>query len=777
MQTPSPQITNQQSVHSGHGGHEAFDWREYYYAIKSHAWIIVLCVILATLFGVFSAATQHGLFAARCILVIESDKAKVLSNKVEEVSDVQIKSADMVNTLLELLKSYPFALRVVNHLKLSQDQEFLAAAGIHGGETSSERAASALVKMVNASFRLNTRLIDIIVTSRNPGLSVKLANAYADEYLRYVRDQKADATRSASSFLMEESARLRKKMRASEEGMQSFRERERAASIESMLQDAQTQISELNTRQSSIQSKLTQINSDLNTAKDNQGNTRELLRLPSVAAEPKVAGLVTQIDSAKGQLVLVQQRYRNKHPLYISTVAQIDIASKELDKVLVDVVGLLESLKKSLEAQAAAATMEREAGEKRLLQVTSKSIEYNDLKRELESDSALYAAVLGRIKEVDVTKELSGSPVQIQELAMGASPVGKPPLTIILGALLKGVLIGVALVLGLHKLDTSLKTVDQLEHLTGVGVAAAVPQVGGASASRLGLLSKEQFQELKEAWKNTTDVLRDRSKDVPQRLSDAWTIFSPALAMLGHPHLATALPQGGELVVKEDRSGLIAEAFRSLRATVATNALVEQQRAFLITSALPSEGKSFCSSNFSVTLAQQGFRTLLVDADLRKPSISRMFFGMNRKPGLSEVLMGTVALPDAVNASGVEGLVVLTAGGLSSSPSELLAGQKFRDFLADALNRYDRVVIDSAPVLAVSDTLLIAPYADVLCMVVRSFMTPRKMVTRAIKSLADVRVKPTAMVFNCIPTGTGSYSYYYSGKYYGSYGGKGVYGS
>ena len=134
-------------------------------------------------------------------------------------------------------------------------------------------------------------------------------------------------------------------------------------------------------------------------------------------------------------------------------------------------------------------------------------------------------------------------------------------------------------------------------------------------------------------------------------------------------------------------------------------------------------------------------------------------------------------MADAVNTSGVEGLVVLTAGGLSSSPSELLAGRKFRDFLADALNRYDRVVIDSAPVLAVSDTLLIAPYADVLCMVVRAFMTPRKMVTRAVKSLADVRVRPAAMVFNCIPTGTGSYSYYYSGKYYGSYGGKGVYGS
>jgi capsular exopolysaccharide synthesis family protein len=777
MEPSSPQPTNHSAIQSRHAAHDSFDWREYYHAIKSHAWIIIICVIIATLIGVFSAATQQGLFAARCIMVIEADKSRVLSNKIEGVSDVQIKSVDMVNTLLELLKSYPFALRVVNHLKLTQDREFLSAIGIHASDTSAEKAASALVRMVNASFRLNTRLIDIVVTSRNPAVSVKLANAYADEYLRYVRDVQADAARSASTFLMDESSRLRKKMRASEEGMQSFRERERAASFESMLQAAQTQITDLNNRQSAIQSKLTQIGSDLTIAKQKQGNRQELLRLPSVAAEPKVAALVAQIDTARGQLVLVQQRYREKHPSYMGTVAQIDIASKGLDKVLVDIVSLLESMKSSLEAQGAAVKLEREDAEKRLLEVTSKSIEYNDLKRELETDAALYGAVLGRIKEVDMTRELSDAPVQIQELAVGAGPVSKPPLTILLVSILRGLGVGVAIVLGLHKLDTSLKTVDQLEHLTGVPVAAAVPQVGGASTSRFGLFSKEQFQELRASWVNILAILRNPSRPLPLRLSEAWTNLSPVLAMIGHPHLATALPQGGELIVKEDRSGLIAEAFRSLRATVATNVLVEKQRSFLVTSALPSEGKSFCSSNFAITLSQQGFRTLLVDADLRKPSISRMFFGMNRKPGLSEVLMGTVALPDAVNASGVEGLVVLTAGGLSSSPSELLAGQKFRDFLADALNRYDRVVIDSAPLLAVSDTLLIAPYTDVLCMVVRSFMTPRKMVTRALKSLEDIKVKPAAMVFNCIPTGTGSYSYYYSGKYYGSYGGKGVYGS
>ena len=759
--------------HQAHAG--GFDWREYYFALKARAWIVIACVILATLWGVFSAATQQGLYTARCVLFIEQVKSRVLNTKVEDVRDDQIKSIDMINTLVDLLRSYPFALRVVNHLQLARDREFLAAVGLSGKETSPERAAGALARMVSPSYRLNTRLIDINLTTRNPSLSVRLANAYAEEYLRYIHDQRAEATRSASTFLMEESDRLRKKMKASEEGMQNFRERERAASMESMLLEAQNQLTQLSARQNAIQSKLTQINSDLEIARANKGKTEELLRLPSVAGEPKVAALVAQQSTLDKQFILIQQRYRAKHPAYINIKTQLDLGKSELDKVLNDIVGLLDSIRSSLLAQQAAANAERDSAEKRLLEVTSKSIEYNDLKRELESDTALYGAVIGRIKEVDVTKELSESPVVIQEKANGAFPVSKPPLKILLQAMITGLAVGVGIVIGLHKLDTSAKSVDQLEQLTGIDVAAAIPQIGSNAAARFGIFTKEQQQQLLGSWNSAKTMILDASVPPRARLSRIHEILSPAIAMIAHPHISTVLPRGGELVVKQDRSGVVAEAFRSLRASVAMNARVESQRSFLLTSAIPSEGKSFCTSNFAVTLAQQGLRTLLIDADLRKPTISGIFFGMNRKPGLTEVLIGSAALADAVHSSGVEGLSILTAGGRSSNPSELLAGKPFRDFMAEALRQYDRVVIDSAPILAVSDTLLLAPSVDVVCLVVRAFMTPRKMIQRALKSLQDIHVKPAGLVFNCIPAGSEAYSY--SGKYYGSYGSKGVYGS
>jgi polysaccharide biosynthesis transport protein len=762
-----------------------FDWREYYYAIRSRAWIVILCLILFTFWGFYKASKLHQEYKARAVLFIVQEKNRILSDRVADVHNDSITSVDMINTLIELFQSYPFALRVANRLKLAQDPEFLAAAGLHGSDISPEQVAFSLTGMIDAEFRLNTRLIDMFATTQNPKVSEKVANAYAQEYFFYHQDEQRASTHSAATFLVDESERLRKKMRTAEEGMQAFRERERAASIESMLENAQRQLGQLTEHESEIKAKVTQIDSDLTIAQAHKNDTEELLRLPSVANDGKVAALVAQLQSLENELSVVKQRYRSKHPVYINLQTRINLTRQQLNKVLEDVVNLLQSMKLSLTAQQNATKIEKDAAEKHLLDVTSKTIEYNDLKRELESDAALYASVINRIKEVDITKELSESPLQIREPAMGAYPVGVLPQKIIINAILLGLAIGIGITLGLHKLDSSMKTVDQVELATGLVVVAAIPQVGyeekDSTSFALGLLSREQWKEVSAGFQSAfSNFARKRGRSLATRLAETWDILHPVLTMITNPRRITALPQGSALVVKEERSGIVAEAFRDLRATIAMNDRMANQRSFLFTSALPSEGKSFSSANFSTTLAHQGLRTLLIDADLRKPSISRLFFGMNRKPGLSEVLLGTIPLSQAVVSSGIQDLTILTAGGRSEKPSELLAGEPFRELMEEALLTYDRVVVDSAPLLPVSDTLLVAHSVDILCLVVRSFMTPRKMVTRAIKLLSEIHITPAGIVLNCLPTGSGSsYDYYYGRHYgsYGTYGSKGVYGS
>jgi capsular exopolysaccharide synthesis family protein len=696
--------------------HDSIDWREYFHAVVDRLWIVILCVIVSGIYAGYSLSKVETSYRARAVLFIEQEQAKVLNPHLQQVRDEAIRSIDMINTVVDLLRSYPFAQRVGTRLKLDQDPRFLSAAGIPARDASPERVAGALSSMVSAIYRTNTRLIDLMITTLDPNLSVKLANAYADEYIRYVFERRSDAAKSATQFLLEEADRLRKKMRVSEEAMQSFRERERAASIETMLASAQSQVSEISNFQSDVQKRIQQIDRDIAVVRANKGEVEELLTLPSVAAEPKVLHYSESLTARERELTLVSQRYRAKHPAYITIKTQIDLTRADLRRVLKDAVTLLETARGRLEVQSEETTLAREKAETRLLEVTSKSIEYNDIKREQETDQALYNSVLGRLKEVDLTKQLTESPVRIHEPAVGAVPIRPSATKKWMQSLLGGLATGVGIAILIFFLDSSIKTVDQIESLTGVNVLAAIP--------RLSLSTRASV-----------------------------------------------------LVANEERSGIVAESFRSLRASLTLHRLNENARTFLFTSSMPSEGKTFCSSNYAVTLAQQGFNTLFLDADLRKPGGSVVFFGENRKPGFSEVLMRSCTLKNAIMPTHIDGLSILTAGGRAPNPSELLTFDNIERVISECLAKYDRVVVDSAPLLAVSDTLLIAPHIDLCTLVVRAFGTPRKMVARAIKSLEETKTAPAGIILNFLPSGRGGYyAYYYSGKYYGSYGAKGVYG-
>ncbi|MFY8268658.1 MAG: GumC family protein, partial [Terrimicrobiaceae bacterium] len=480
---------------------DSIDWREYFHAVVDRLWIVILCVILSGIYAGYSLSKVETNYRARAVLFIEQEQAKVLDPQMQQVRDEQIRSIDMINTVVDLLRSYPFAQRVAARLKLDQDPRFLSAAGIPARDASPDRVSAALSSMSAAVYRTNTRLIDVMITTLDPNLSVKLANAYSDEYIRYVFERRSEASKSATQFLLEEADRLRKKMRVSEEAMQSFRERERAASIETMLASAQSQVSELSNLQSEIQKRIQQIDSDLAVVKANQGEVEELLTLPSVAAEPKVLQFSESLNSRQRELALVSQRYRAKHPAFISIKTQIDLTRADLRRVLKDSVNLLETARNRLEVQAGETKSAREKAEGRLLGVTAKAIEYNDIKREQETDQALYNSVLSRLKEVDLTKQLTESPVRIHEPAVGAAPMRPSATKKWIQSLLGGLAAGIAVAILIFLLDSSIKTVDQIEHLTGVNVIAAIPKLSLSTRASVLVTNEERSGIVAESFR------------------------------------------------------------------------------------------------------------------------------------------------------------------------------------------------------------------------------------------------------------------------------------
>jgi succinoglycan biosynthesis transport protein ExoP len=701
---------------------EPFDWRHYLHVVLERWWIVCLALLLGAILSVFLISREKSLYGARAVLFIEQQREHVLNERMRSVRDDEIRSIDMINTIVETLNSYPMAERVARRLELAADPAYVRAVEWDkekNGEMTPGSAAGFLPRLVQSSYREMTRLIDIVARTTDPQISTKLANGYADEYLRTLLEQTTDATKAASQFLVEEANRLGEKMRLAEEAMQSFRERERAASLETMLEEAQLGIDQVSREVQQVESFVRQLDTDLAAVAGSGGQTELLLRLPNVGNDPRVANLNMQITVLERELDDMSRRYREGHPSHTGTKTRLEALRGDLSRLAIEVVGQLETRRAQAEARLASLERQREEAEQRLLQITGKSVEYNTLARNLEADRALYDSVLARLKEVDVTSGLTNQSISIQERSMGAGPVPSQTLKYIVLGLFGGLAAGVAGAFGLNYLDPSLRTIDQVEQRLGVGVVAAVP------------------------------LIKKGEERTGQR--------------------------GAMLPVVRDRRGIVAEAFRTMRAGLAMIPGREKNRVFLITSAMPGEGKTFTSTNFAATLAQQEFRTLLIDADLRKPSVSRRIFGENIKPGLSEVLLGQAAVEDAILTTAVDNLSVLTAGGIAPNPSELLSQPPFEELIGRLRTQFDRIVIDSSPVLAVRDPLLLARFVDTCCLIVRAGHSPSKATQQAVRLLAEADTPAAGVVLNSIRHGSGSY-YAYSYRTYGTYGAKGVYG-
>ena len=701
---------------------EPFDWRYYLHVVLERWWLVCLALLLGAILSVFLISQEKSLYGARAVLFIEQQREQVLNDRMQSVRDDEIRSIDMINTIVETLNSYPMAERVARRLELASDPAFIKVIDwntAEDGELTPGAAAGALPGLVQSSYREMTRLIDVIARTTDPQISTKLANGYADEYLRMLLEQTTEATKAASQFLVEEAARLGEKMRLAEEAMQSFRERERAASLETMITEAQASIDQNTTDIQQTEAFIRQLDTDLSAVSGSGGDTALLLRLPSVGNEPRVAQMNAQISSLEREMDEMSRRYREGHPAHTATKNRLDVLRGDLARLAVEVVGQLETRRAQAEAQLETLRAARAESEKRLLQITGKSVEYNTLARNLEADRALYDSVIARLKEVDVTSGLTGQSITIQERAMGAGPVPSQTLKYIVLGVFGGLAAGVAAAFGLNYLDPSLRTIDQVEQRTGLGVVASVPLIKSSGPA---------------------------SGD-----------------------------GGANLPAVKDRRGPVAEAFRTMRATLAMISGRERHRVFLITSAIPGEGKTFTSSNFAATLAQQGFRTLLIDADLRKPSVSKLFFHDNLKPGLSEVLMGSCPAAEAIVESKIENLAVLPAGGIAPNPSELLAQPAFGELMNKLRGEYDRIVIDSSPVLAVRDPLLLAKSVDDSCLIVRAGHSPAKATIQAVRLLAEAETPASGVVLNSVRHGNSAY-YAYAYRTYGTYGAKGVYG-
>jgi succinoglycan biosynthesis transport protein ExoP len=350
--------------------------------------------------------------------------------------------------------------------------------------------------------------------------------------------------------------------------------------------------------------------------------------------------------------------------------------------------------------------------EQAALELNKIAIPYNVLVREVETDRALYESVLTRMKVTNVAKGVWANNIHVVESPSIAAKPAKPrKLLILVLALLGGFVLGTGLVLGIFIADSSIRDADQAEKISGLPVLASVPE--------------------------------SKRKDLDK-----------------------------ESVLISDPGSYEAEAFRSLRTALSFLGPEKDRKTILFTSANPAEGKTYCSFNYAVALAQMGLRTLLIDADLRRPNLSKFVLADKNGKGLTTCLGRGANIVDCCRPAGIENLFILPTGERASKPAELLASGDFAGLLREAVLHFDRIVLDSAPINAVSDTQLIAKHVQSICFIVRACKTPGRAGIRACSLLAQAGSMPDGIVFNRIARY--SRDRYYFSEYAGEYAGAGA---
>lgn len=707
---------------------DTLDLRTLYHLLRERAWLIASCVLLAGLATAAYLARAPRIYAAHAVVQVEQEEQKIL--KVEGVQQERLQTLEALKTVEQTLQSRALLARVLDSNNLAADPRFVTAAA-RGLPLPKPRPASdthsaaqppsrqelldRLAQMVQVRLRRGTRLIDIKVEHPAPALTALIANSLVDQFMRQGQELNANATRQANEFLLGEAARLKRKLEASEHALQTYREQTQSASLEDRQNVVAQKLKELGARVTEAKSHRIQQETAWLQVQRAGTNLADLLVIPAVANHTAVLEIRSQIARLESEIANLKQRYREKHPKLIQAQSQLAEWHRSLHNTVLELPQTIRSSYESAKVAEAALEQALREQEAAALELSKQAIRYNVLLRDVETDRAMYQAVLTRIKETDVTKEMKPSAVRIIQSATVPERPAKPhKLRLALLGLVAGLSLGVGLALLLNAWDNSLKTVDQTEEYLQLPVLSTVPRFSGGFKNQIKLL-----------------------------LEDA-------------AHSAEA------------------ESFRTLRTALSMLGRKQDRRTFLFTSALPAEGKTFCSINYALSLAQQGLRTLLIDADLRRPAVEKVLSQDNQhKPGLTDYLAGHKTFTEVVHPSHHESLHYLPAGTDAPNPAELLAQVGLDSLLEQALAAYDRVVLDSAPIHAVSDTLLIAGRVQTVCLVVRAGKTPRHAIRRAVQLLREAEAPLGGVILNLMPRRRTGYGYYYYHSYYDyAYGGQ-----
>jgi len=674
--------------------------------------------------------TATPIFEARTRLLIEAEQQNVVNFK-QVVEEDQTK-ADYYQTQYNILQSRALARRTLEELKLWDAPPFgggdtgtfvrralAAPAALAHLFTSSETsepppadetaaqssAIDVFVSHLLVSAIRNSRLVDVTYRLPDAALATAIVNTLAKNYIEQTLEYKFTASKEASDWLEAQLAEQRKAVEAAEAKLQRYREQNDAISMTDRENITVQKLADLNAAVTRAKTERIQKEGLYQQLQASQSKVSTLDTFPAVLTNPFIQEQKGQLATLQRQYAEASERLGAKHPEMIRLTSAIEQTRMKLD---IEIEKVVESVRSEYQAAQAlenslTAALNQQKGE--ALSMNRKAIDYGVLARDVESSKQLYNNLLQRAKETGVTGELRTSNVRVVDRAeRPRSPVSPRKQANLLLGLFVGALFACSLVLFFEYLDSRISSPDEL----GVHLGLA----------HLGLLP----------------VLPETEGS--------------------YPLLSRGVPAG------------FSEAFRTLRTNVIFSSAEEGARTLVVTSTGPREGKSLVAANLAVAIAQAGQRVLLVDGDLRKPKLHEIF-RVGQEPGVSNVMVGGAKTSEAIIESGVEGLWLMAAGRIPPNPAELLGSQRFHELLTSLKAHFDWVILDTPPVMAVTDAALVAHRVTGVVFVIRADATSRHAAKRALDQLEQVSAKFVGGVLNRVDLRRNAYYYsqYYRREY------------
>ena len=688
------------------------NFKDYIFLIRERIWYLIIVFFIIFLGSILYTFNKTKLYTAYATIELLRDDPTVM-NSASNLEQNEIRSSEDLNTHISRLESVSIIQGVEKRFQEDELAQFMAP---YKGTFSFSGPLTAFeILSINRKIipRRMSLMVNIAYTHPNPIMAAKIANLFGDEYINTMLSQNIDASMKAVEDLRKRAEQKKNRVEELELKLAEYRELKKAVSLDKQENIAAEQLASLNEIKTMAKMNLDQAEIRWNLTQDYQKQGKELWELPFISEQIRVATLIEQISAIRIAISTKSKRYREKHPEMRSLLQQLQESQSELEYAVQNAVdnisGYFAESRDNFK-QASKRLLEKE---REMIELSKTRVEFNSLIRDLEVEQMTYQKLTALMAEEKIQVNIKNANARIIDKAFPPRedrPSSPNVFLNLAGGFFGGMIFGLGLVFAVVLLDDKVKSVYDIEASLGLPILGIIPKV-----KKLDSVSKSH-------------------------------------------------------IVTSTTNRHVTENFRSMLSYLKINDQTKNSNVFLLTSTVPSEGKSFISSNLALSFASNGEKVLLLDGDLRLPNVAKSL-QLENESGVLDYIQGEGTFDSYIVKEVYPNLDVLPSGGKAKNQTAILNDSKFESMLLQLRDRYDKIIIDSPPLAAVSDSLNIVPLVDAIIYVIKYDSVKKSLANSCIRRLWESKTPLLGAVLNNVSLGLSHYYYsqYSANKKYSAY--------